>query len=124
MLLHHRPGGLPKEPWKKLCKHVNHEYSSGKRLRLKRTCGIAEMATKIETAKLLILEAASLRQSGKPCTKVAAMAKWYAEKPATFVTDLALQIHGGYGYMKEYAIEIGHVSIQELQEFTRGTSEV
>lgn len=84
---------------------------------------LAEMATKIESARLLVLEAASLRQDGKPCTKIAAMAKWYAGETATFVTDLGLQIHGGYGYMKEYAIERMYRDAR-ITRIYEGTSEV
>ena len=84
---------------------------------------LAEMATKIEGSRLLVLEAASLRQNGKPCTKIAAMAKWYAGETATFVTDLGLQIHGGYGYMKEYAIERMYRDAR-ITRIYEGTSEV
>ena len=66
---------------------------------------LADMATKTEAAKALTLNAAALRQAGKNITKEAAMAKYYASETAVEVANKALQIHGGYGYMKEYAIE-------------------
>ena len=65
---------------------------------------LADMATKAEAAKALTLNAAALRQAGKNITKEAAMAKYYASETAVEVANKALQIHGGYGYMKEYAI--------------------
>ncbi len=84
---------------------------------------IAEMATRAESAKLLVMEAAELREAGEPCTKVAAMAKWFAGEAACFVTDLALQIHGGYGYMKEYPIERMYRDAR-ITRIYEGTSEV
>ena len=72
---------------------------------------------------LLTLRAATLRQEGKPCTTEAAMAKWYAAEAACFCCDLALQIHGGYGYMKDYAIERMYRDARILRIY-EGTSEV
>ena len=66
---------------------------------------LADMATKTEAAKALTLNAAALRQAGKNITKEAAMAKYYASETAVEVANKALQIHGGYGYMKEYPME-------------------
>ena len=117
--------GIAQGAWEEAVAYANQRVQFGKTIASKQGLQwyIAEMATKIETAKLLILEAASLRQSGKPCTKVAAMAKWYAGETATFVTDLALQIHGGYGYMKEYAIERMYRDAR-ITRIYEGTSEV
>lgn len=67
---------------------------------------IADMATRTEAARLLVLEAAQKRadrDADAGCT--AAMAKLFAGEAACYVTDLALQIHGGYGFIKEYPIE-------------------
>ena len=66
---------------------------------------LADMATRTEAAKLLILQAADMRSRGENVTKEAAMAKYYASENAVYVTDRAVQIHGGYGYMKDYPIE-------------------
>lgn len=84
---------------------------------------VADMATRVEAAKLLVYEAASLRESGKDCTKVAAMAKMYAGETACYVTDLALQMHGGYGYIKEYPIERMYRDAR-ITRIYEGTSEV
>ncbi len=84
---------------------------------------IADMATRTEAAKMLVFEAASLRENGENCTKVAAMAKLFAGEAACFVTDLALQIHGGYGYMKDYPIERMYRDAR-ITRIYEGTSEV
>ena len=63
------------------------------------------MATEIEAAKWMVYHASYLRTEGKPYTKEASMAKLFCAKMAREVTNLAMQIHGGYGYMKEYAVE-------------------
>ncbi|MGL6166693.1 MAG: acryloyl-CoA reductase [Fusobacteriaceae bacterium] len=84
---------------------------------------IAEMATKIEATRHLVNYAAWLKQTGKPHTKEAAMCKYFASETAKFVTDKALQVHGGYGYMREYSLErmLRDAKITEIYE---GTSEI
>lgn len=84
---------------------------------------IAEMATKVEAAKWMTYNAAYRKQAGLPFTKEAAMAKLFASDTAMFVTNLALQIHGGYGYMKDYPLErmLRDAKITEIYE---GTSEI
>jgi len=66
---------------------------------------LADMATKIEAARLLIYQAASLREAGLPCSQQASMAKYYASDAAMQVTTDAVQLFGGYGYSKEYPVE-------------------
>ena len=83
----------------------------------------AEMATRVEAAKLLTYQAAAARQSGAPCSKLAAMAKLYASETACYVCDLALQVHGGYGYMKDFPIERMYRDARILRIY-EGTSEV
>ncbi|WP_314605114.1 acyl-CoA dehydrogenase family protein [Pseudoramibacter alactolyticus] len=84
---------------------------------------LADMATKTEAAKLLTLNAAKLREAGLPVSKEAAMAKYYASEAAVYVADKALQIHGGYGYMKDYAIERVYRDARIIPLY-EGTSEV
>ncbi|WP_353095516.1 acryloyl-CoA reductase [Tissierella praeacuta] len=84
---------------------------------------IAEMATKTECAKWMTYRAASLKVAGKPHTKEAAMAKLNASETSRFVTNLALQIHGGYGYMKDYPLE-RMVRDSKITEIYEGTSEI
>ncbi len=66
---------------------------------------IADMATQVDAARLLIFRAAQLKDQGKPFSKEAAMAKLFASETASKVADMAVQIHGGYGYSKSYPVE-------------------
>ena len=66
---------------------------------------IADMAMDVEAARLLVLNAAAVKDKGDPCTAAAAMAKCYASEMAQRVTGQAVQLHGGYGYIKEYPVE-------------------
>ena len=66
---------------------------------------LADMATRIEAARLMIYNAASLRQQKLPCSKEASMAKYYATDTAMHVTTEAVQLFGGYGYSKEFPVE-------------------
>ena len=66
---------------------------------------IADMATKVDAARLLIYRAAALKDAGKPYSKEAAMAKMYASDIAMEVSTDAVQIFGGYGYSREYPVE-------------------
>lgn len=84
---------------------------------------LADMATRTEAAKLLTLNAADMRQNGLVIGKQAAMAKYYASENAVYVTNKALQIHGGYGYMKDYAIERMYRDARIIPLY-EGTSEV
>lgn len=83
---------------------------------------IADMATEIETAKWMVYHAAYLRTVGKPYTKEASMCKLHNSKVAREVTNLAMQIHGGYGYMKEYPVERMYRDAK-ITEIYEGTSE-
>jgi len=66
---------------------------------------IADMAMDVEAARLLVLNAAAIKERGENCTAAASMAKCYASEMAQRVTGQAIQIHGGYGYIKEYPVE-------------------
>jgi alkylation response protein AidB-like acyl-CoA dehydrogenase len=66
---------------------------------------LADMATEIEASELLIHKAASLKNANKPMTKIGAMAKMYASECAVRTTNEAVQIHGGYGFTKDYPVE-------------------
>ena len=84
---------------------------------------LAEMATQIEAARLLTYNAALLKDKGARFTKEVAMAKLYASKICTQVVSNAVQIHGGYGYMKDYPVERYYRDAKVL-EIYEGTSEV
>ena len=84
---------------------------------------LADMATKTEAAKTLVYYAAYLADNKQPFTKEAAMCKLNAAENARFVTNLALQIHGGYGYMKDYPLERMYRDAK-ITEIYEGTSEI
>ena len=84
---------------------------------------LADMATRIETSRLLCLKAAWLKDQGLDYAEASSMAKLYASETAMWVTTEAVQIHGGYGYVKEYHVErlMRDAKITQIYE---GTSEV
>ncbi len=84
---------------------------------------LADMATRIDAAKLLVLRSAWLKDNGLPFDKESSMAKLYASEVAMWTTTEAVQIHGGYGYVKEYHVErlMRDAKITQIYE---GTSEV
>jgi butyryl-CoA dehydrogenase len=84
---------------------------------------LADMATELEAARLLILRAAQLKDKGERFTREAATAKLYASEMAMRVTTQAIQIHGGYGYMRDYPVE-RMFRDAKLCEIGEGTSEI
>ena len=84
---------------------------------------IADMATQIQAARLLVYHAAFLEDEGKPFTKEASMAKLYSSEIAMNATRNAIQIHGGYGYTSEFPIERFYRDVK-LCQIGEGTSEV
>jgi alkylation response protein AidB-like acyl-CoA dehydrogenase len=83
---------------------------------------LADMATRIEAARLLTYRAACLKDQGASFSTEASMAKLFASETATWVCTKALQVHGGYGYMKDYAVE-RYFREARLTEIYEGTSE-
>jgi alkylation response protein AidB-like acyl-CoA dehydrogenase len=84
---------------------------------------LADMATEIEAARLLTFRAGWLKDRGDRVTKESAMAKLYASEMAVRVCDQALQIHGGYGFIKEYGVEKFYRDVK-LCTIGEGTSEI
>ena len=84
---------------------------------------LADMATRTQAAWALTLEAACALDEGLPATKLAAMAKYFAAENAVWVTNKALQIHGGYGYMRDYPIERMYRDARIVPIY-EGTSEI
>ena len=84
---------------------------------------IADMATRIDAARLLTYRAAWLKDAGRPYSTEAAMAKLYASEVARDVTNDAVQVHGGYGYITEYRVE-RYLRDAKLTEIGEGTSEI
>lgn len=84
---------------------------------------LADMATQIEAARLLCLQAADLKDRGKDFAKASAMAKLYASRVAMEVSTEAVQVHGGYGYVKEYHVE-RFMRDAKITQIYEGTSEI
>ncbi|MDY0405773.1 acyl-CoA dehydrogenase family protein [Virgibacillus sp. 179-BFC.A HS] len=84
---------------------------------------LADMAMEVELARNMVYKAAWLKDHNKPFTKEAAYAKLFATETATRAANQAIQIHGGYGYMREYEVE-RYLRDAKLLEIGEGTSEV
>lgn len=84
---------------------------------------LADMATAVEAARLLVYQAAHLRSKGKSCGKEAAMAKLFASKTAVEVATEAIQVYGGYGYTEDYPVE-RYFRDAKITEIYEGTSEI
>jgi len=84
---------------------------------------LADMATQVDAARLLAYRAAFLKNQGLPYLKEAAMAKLFAAETAMSVTTKAVQIHGGYGYIKDYPVE-RYFRDAKITEIYEGTSEM
>jgi short/branched chain acyl-CoA dehydrogenase len=84
---------------------------------------LADMATEIEMARLLLYKASWLCENNRPFSKEAAMAKMFCSEMYHRVANQAVQLHGGYGLMKEYAVE-RHYRNQKLLDIGEGTSEI
>jgi butyryl-CoA dehydrogenase len=84
---------------------------------------LADMATAIEAARLLIWRAAALKDAGRPFGPEASMAKLFASEMAMKVTTDAIQVHGGYGYIKEYQVE-RYFRDAKITQIYEGTSQI
>jgi butyryl-CoA dehydrogenase len=84
---------------------------------------LADSGVELETARLLVYQAAWLRDQGRPHVKEASLAKWHASEAATRCANLAIQVHGGYGYMSEYHVE-RYWRDARICEIYEGTTEV
>jgi alkylation response protein AidB-like acyl-CoA dehydrogenase len=84
---------------------------------------LSDMATELEAARLLVVNAARLRDAGKPCLKEAAMAKLFASEMAERVCSAAIQTHGGYGYLADFPVERIWRDVRVCQIY-EGTSDI
>ncbi|MBA4157352.1 MAG: acyl-CoA dehydrogenase, partial [Gemmatimonadetes bacterium] len=84
---------------------------------------LANMATRVEAARSLVLRAGAAKDAGESVTRLASMAKLFASEAAMYVTTEAVQVFGGYGYMKDYPVEklFRDAKVTEIYE---GTSEI
>jgi alkylation response protein AidB-like acyl-CoA dehydrogenase len=84
---------------------------------------LADMATALEGARLLISKAATLKDAGRPFGTAASMAKLFASEAAMKITTDAVQVHGGYGFIKEYQVE-RHFRDAKITQIYEGTSQI
>jgi len=84
---------------------------------------LADMAVEVDAARMLTLRAASIKDAGKTCTKESSMAKLFASETAMKAATEAVQIHGGYGYTKEFKVE-RYFRDAKITEIYEGTSEI
>ncbi|MGH6955006.1 MAG: acyl-CoA dehydrogenase family protein, partial [Alphaproteobacteria bacterium] len=84
---------------------------------------LADMATKLEAARQMILHAAALRDAGRPCLKEASMAKLFSTEMAEEVCSDAIQIHGGYGYLEDFPVARYWRDVRVCRIY-EGTSEI
>lgn len=84
---------------------------------------VADMATKVEVARQMVLHAASLRDAGLPCLKEASMAKLFASEAAEWVCSSAIQLHGGYGYLEDFPVERIYRDVRVCQIY-EGASDI
>ena len=84
---------------------------------------LADMATEIEAARLMVLNAARLRDANEPCLKQASMAKLFASEMAERVCSSALQVHGGYGYLSDFPVEQIYRDVRVTQIY-EGASDI
>jgi alkylation response protein AidB-like acyl-CoA dehydrogenase len=84
---------------------------------------LADMHTRLNAARMLILHAARMRSEGLPCLSEASQAKLYASELAEWVCSKAIQVHGGYGYLQDYPVE-RHYRDARITQIYEGTSEI
>ena len=84
---------------------------------------LADMATELAAAELMVLRAASLRDAGEPCLKEASMAKLFASEAAERICNAAIQVHGGYGYLADFPVERIWRDVRVCQIY-EGTSDI
>ena len=84
---------------------------------------LADMATQVDVARQMVWHAAALRDAGEPCLKEASMAKLFASEMAERVCSDALQVHGGYGYVTDFAVERIYRDVRVCQIY-EGTSDI
>jgi len=117
--------GIAKGAYEASIKYAKEREQFGKPIANFQAIGfkLADMATQIEAAELLTLEAADLKNKGKSVTKVSAMAKYYASEVSVKCANEAVQIFGGYGYTKDFPVEKFYRDCK-LCTIGEGTSEI
>lgn len=117
--------GLAQGAYEEALRYCQEREQFGRPIALFQAVGftLAEMATRIEAARGLNYEAARMKDAGENIIKASAMAKYYASETAQWVTTKAIQLHGGYGYSREYPVERMWRDMK-LTTIGEGTSEI
>lgn len=117
--------GIAEAALEKSIEYAKERVQFGKPIAAQQGVGfkLADMATNVEAAKLLVYRSANLRTLGLPCKSEASMAKLFASRTAMDVTTEAIQIYGGYGYTKDYPVE-RYFRDAKITEIYEGTSEI
>jgi len=117
--------GIAQGAYESALNYTNEREAFGKKINQFQAVSfkLADMATQIEAAKLLVYNAAWLKDQGKDVIKSAAMAKLFSSEAAMKITIDAIQIHGGYGYIREYNVE-RFFRDAKILEIGEGTSEI
>jgi alkylation response protein AidB-like acyl-CoA dehydrogenase len=117
--------GIARAAFEAACTYAAERTQFGKPLKEHQSVAnmLADMTTRLNAARLLVHHAARLRSAGRPCLSEASQAKLYASEMAEEVCSNAIQIHGGYGYLEDYAVE-RHYRDARITQIYEGTSEV
>ena len=117
--------GMARAAYEAAVAYAKERESFGKKIIEHQAVGfrLADMATQIEAARLLVLNAARLRDAGSPCLTEAAMAKLFASEIAERVCSDAIQVHGGYGYLNDFPVERIYRDVRITQIY-EGTSDI
>jgi len=117
--------GMAKSALDHAISYANDRVSFGKKIIQHQAVGfrLADMATRLEAARLMVLNAAALKDQGKPCLTEACMAKLFASEMAEEVCSAALQTLGGYGYLKDFPLERIYRDVRVCQIY-EGTSDI
>lgn len=117
--------GIARAAFDKACRYAAERTQFGKPIKEHQAIAekLADMATQLNAARLLVHHAARLRTEGLPCLSEASQAKLFASEMAEKVCSDAIQVHGGYGYLADYEVE-RHYRDARITQIYEGTSEV
>ncbi|MCB0571536.1 MAG: acyl-CoA dehydrogenase, partial [Phaeodactylibacter sp.] len=117
--------GIAKGAYEAAVKYAQERHQFGKPIASFQAISfkLADMATKIQAAELLTRQAGLMKNNGQKTTKISAMAKYYASEAAVEIANDAVQVFGGYGYVKDYPVE-KYYRDAKLCTIGEGTSEI
>lgn len=117
--------GMARAAYEAALEYAKERESFGKPIIRHQAVGfrLADMATQVEAAHLMVMNAAELRDAGAPCLKEACMAKMFASEAAEKVCSAAMQVLGGYGYLKDFPVEKIYRDVRITQIY-EGTSDI